>query len=96
VDAALAILASAYADLSLTVHAAIDTELELSDSLVNLHGPIANASRELARIQSIFESIMFLLLVFHPGVYSKLDLNEMALIGQFLTAEQKKALRESK
>lgn len=91
-DAALAALSSAYSELSMTVHAAVNTELELSDSLSNLHAPIAEASKELVRLQTVFESITFLLSAFHFEVYSRFDLNEMALVAQFLTAEQKKTL----
>jgi hypothetical protein len=92
VNAALAVLSSAYAELSITVHAAVNSELELFESLSGLHAPIIDAPKELAKLQAIFESITFLLSIFNHDVYSRFDLDEMALVGQFLTAEQKRIL----
>ena len=92
VELALGVLASAYAELSLTVHATTVKELELSTAVSSLHRPFKDAVSELAKLQGIFESVTFLLALFHREIMKNLDLNERALVSQFLSTPQKKIL----
>ena len=85
-------LHSTYAELSRSVHTTTNNELELSSAVTLLHSPIEAATLELVKLQTIFESVTFLLSRFQKEIYLRFDLNERALVSQFLSKSQKKVL----
>ena len=81
-----------YKELSRTIHGSPIDEFELSDSLTTLHKPIENSRKEGARMKSIFESIFFLLSLFHLSEYNSFLLDELVNICQNLGKRDKRIL----
>lgn len=85
-------LTSGYKELSRTVHGAIVFDIKLGDNLADLFQPLQHPIKEKELIALIFRNIFFLLALFHISSYRKLELDEMRLICQHLSEEQKRIL----
>jgi len=85
-------LTSAYKELSRTVHGTTISDIELSDSLKDLHGPLQQPIKERDLMNLIFRNVFFLLSLFHIGELQTFNLDERRLASQHLSREQKRVL----
>lgn len=91
-DSCCAILSSLYAEFSKSVHGATIKEMELVDAIESLHNNSLIPEQEKSKLRSLFESVTLLLGLFHKETLNQFDLNERALISQFLKNDQKRIL----
>jgi hypothetical protein len=86
-------LSSAYSQLSRTVHGNSGTiEINLRDSLVEIFKPIENPEKERELLSFTFQNILFIFALFHLNDYGKLTIDEMRLVCQHFSREQKGVL----
>lgn len=86
-------LSSAYSQLSRTVHGNLGTaEINLRDSLVEIFKPIENPEKERELLSFTFQNILFIFALFHLNDYAKLTIDEVRLVCQHFSREQKRDL----
>lgn len=83
-------LSSAYSELSRTVHGNLgDAEINLRDNLSEIFKPIDNPTKECELLALTFQNIFFLFALFHLHDYGKLTVDEIRLVCQHLSQQQK-------
>jgi hypothetical protein len=80
-------LSSAYSELSRTVHG--NSGIEIRGSLSDIFKPIDNPEKECALLALTFQNIFFLLALFHIKDYGSLTIDEMMLVSQHFSRQQK-------
>ncbi len=83
-------LSSAYSELSRTVHGnSGGIEINLRDSLSEIFKPIENPEKECELLAFIFQNIFFVFALFHLNDYARLTIDEMRVVGQHFSRQQK-------
>jgi hypothetical protein len=85
-------LSSRHAELSRAVHGTTLADQQIVKNIRDLNAQKIDAEKEERILKSIFQSIFFLLSAFHIDHYRRLQLDERALIGQYLDGNQIEAL----